>query len=67
MDILNKKFLSKYKKLTKEDYIKQQKEIEERGKCFACICGSSLQNRYMLFKHNSSVKHQTYLKNNKKQ
>jgi hypothetical protein len=51
--------------LTKADYIEQQKVIEERGKCFACICGSSLKNKYMLFKHNSSVKHQTYLKNKK--
>jgi hypothetical protein len=64
MELANKAFLSKYKRLTKADYIKQQKEIEERGKCFTCICGSSLQNRYMLFKHVNSVKHQTYLKNN---
>jgi hypothetical protein len=64
MDILNKEFMHKYRRLTKADYIEQQKVIEERKKCFVCVCGSSLQNRYMLFKHVNSVKHQAYLKNN---
>ena len=64
MDILNKAFLSKYRRLTKADYIKQQKVIEDRKNIFFCICGSSLQNKHMLFKHVKSLKHQTYLNNN---
>lgn len=65
MDILNKQFFSKYRRLTIADYIEQQKIIEQKKQVFVCKCGSSLQNRYMLFKHVKSVKHQTYLNNNK--
>jgi hypothetical protein len=64
MELANKQFLSKYRRLTKADYIEQQKVIENRKTLFVCKCGSSLQNRYMLFKHVNSVKHQTYLNNN---
>lgn len=63
MDILNKEFLHNYRRLTKADYIEHKKVIEEKQKLFVCECGTSLQNRYMLFKHVKSLKHQTYLKN----
>lgn len=63
MELANKQFLSKYRRLTKADYIEQQKIIQDRQKCFVCECGTSLQNRYMLFKHVKSLKHKTYLNN----
>ena len=64
MDILNKEFLHKYRRLTKADYIEHQKVIENRKNIYFCICGSSLQNKHMLFKHVNSIKHKTYLNNN---